>query len=175
MAKSGRSGRGGRSSGPTKQQRLSRRATFGVAVIAALLTTGAWWGLTKTRGQAAPTNAGTAPATSTGNGPARDASTPNQLLGRWQRSDGGYVLEFRAVAPEGTLDAGYFNPAPIKVSVARVTSVAGVIGANVELRDVNYPGSTYTLTYDAANDLLVGKYFQALEQQTFDVVFARQR
>jgi hypothetical protein len=43
----------------------------------------------------------------------------------------------------------------------------------VELRDVNYPGSTYTLTYDPASDQLKGIYYQAVEQQRFPVAFFR--
>src|SRR5690349_10593320 len=31
----------------------------------------------------------------------------------------------------------------------------------VELRDVNYPGSIYTLTYEASSDQLKGIYYQA--------------
>ena len=43
----------------------------------------------------------------------------------------------------------------------------------LELRDVHYPGSTYTLTYDPARDQLQGVYYQAALQQRFDVVFVR--
>jgi hypothetical protein len=32
-------------------------------------------------------------------------------------------------------------------------------------------GSTYTLTYDPASDQLKGIYYQAVEQQRFDVAF----
>lgn len=56
-----------------------------------------------------------------------------------------------------------------------MTSTEGALRVFVELRDVNYPGSTYTLTYDPANDLLAGLYYQAVERQRFDVMFARQR
>jgi hypothetical protein len=38
---------------------------------------------------------------------------------------------------------------------------------------VNYPGCTYTLRYDATADQLFGQYFQATQQQTYDVTFAR--
>ena len=38
---------------------------------------------------------------------------------------------------------------------------------------MNYPGSTYKLIYDPARDVLAGLYFQALQQQTFDVEFVR--
>ena len=43
----------------------------------------------------------------------------------------------------------------------------------IELRDVNYPGSTYTLAYDSAADQLKGVYFQAVEQQQYEIRFER--
>lgn len=39
---------------------------------------------------------------------------------------------------------------------------------------MNYPGSTYKLIYDPSRDVLAGLYFQAMQQQTFDVEFVRQ-
>ena len=96
-----------------------------------------------------------------------------RLKGRWERVDGGYVIEIRSVAADGALEAAYFNPAPIHVSRANATSTDGVVRVFVELRDVNYPGSTYTLAYDPARDVLEGTYFQALERQQFDVAFVR--
>ena len=42
-----------------------------------------------------------------------------------------------------------------------------------ELRAGGYNGSTYTLTYDPANDVLRGVYFQAVAQQKFDIYFTR--
>ena len=45
----------------------------------------------------------------------------------------------------------------------------------IELRDVNYPGSTYTLTYDPASDQLKGVYYQAVEKQRFPVAFVRMK
>jgi len=43
------------------------------------------------------------------------------------------------------------------------------------LRDVNYPGSTYTLDFLPEQDRLIGAYFQAALQQTFEVEFVRQK
>ena len=40
----------------------------------------------------------------------------------------------------------------------------------VELRAPNYPGSTYTLSYDPQQDQLKGIYFQAVERQNFNQV-----
>ena len=95
------------------------------------------------------------------------------LIGYWQRTDGGYVIEIRKVAPDGTMEAGYYNPRPINVSQARASLFKGYIKVEVELRDRGYPGSTYTLLYDAERDALMGLYYQAVQKQNFDVVFMR--
>ena len=97
------------------------------------------------------------------------------LAGRWVRPDGGYILEFRSVDAEGKVEAGYYNPSPINVSGARAYTEGSATRVFVELRDVNYPGSTYKLTYDAKTDQLFGQYYQATLQQTFEVTFARQK
>ena len=97
------------------------------------------------------------------------------LKGRWQRQDGGYVLEIRAVRDDGELDASYLNPRPIRVFKAEASQGGGAVRVFVELRDVNYPGSTYDLRYDAKSDALSGVYFQAVEKQKFDVAFVRLR
>ena len=100
---------------------------------------------------------------------------PQRLVGRWVRPDGGYVLELRGATKDGNLKAGYFNPRPINVAKAEWRRKDGTLTVFVELRDVNYPGSTYTLQYDPASDLLKGDYFQAVEKQTFAVEFMRSR
>jgi len=45
----------------------------------------------------------------------------------------------------------------------------------VELRDVNYPGSTYTLNYLPDRDILAGDYYQAVQGLTFYVEFVRKK
>ena len=99
----------------------------------------------------------------------------DKLVGRWIRTDGGYVIEIRSVGSNGQLDAGYFNPRPINVSVAKAVEKAGNVEVFLELRDINYPGSNYTLTYDPQRDVLAGSYFQAVQGQTFEVEFIRRR
>jgi hypothetical protein len=95
------------------------------------------------------------------------------LNGRWLRPDGGYILEIRAVDPSGKIDAAYFNPQPINIAKAEATRDGAVLKVLVELRAPNYPGSTYTLTYDPQQDQLRGTYFQAALQQWFEVNFVR--
>jgi uncharacterized protein (DUF2147 family) len=96
-----------------------------------------------------------------------------RLAGKWVRPDGGYILELREVGSQGALKAGYYNPKSIKVHSASWQSVEGKLKIFVELRDINYPGSTYTLLYDPASNRLKGKYFQAVAGQTYEVEFVR--
>ena len=96
-----------------------------------------------------------------------------KLKGMWLRQDGGYVIEIRGISTDGKVDAAYFNPSPIHVSRAEATQEGTTIKLYVELRDTNYPGSYYTLTYDAIADQLRGVYYQAVQQQVFDVTFLR--
>ena len=95
------------------------------------------------------------------------------MKGRWRRPDGGYVIDIRDVEPTGKVDAAYFNPKPIHISKAEATRDGTATKVFIELRDVGYPGSTYTLTYDPHADQLRGIYFQAALRQNFDVVFYR--
>jgi len=97
------------------------------------------------------------------------------LIGRWQRPDGGYVMEIRSIAPDGKMLGGYFNPRPINVSQAQASLQKGYIKVEVELRDTGYPGSRYTLIYDQPNDRLIGWYYHAVSGQNFEVVFVRQK
>jgi len=126
---------------------------------------------------AAPTTPAATPAAAQ---PAAKAAAPavpeavKKLLGRWMRSDGGYVLELRNPDLSGVLEASYFNPKPIKVSRAIWMQGAAGLQVMVELNDVGYPGATYVLNHDAQSDRLVGQYTQPAMQQTFDIEFERQ-
>jgi hypothetical protein len=97
------------------------------------------------------------------------------LKGRWLRPDGGYVLEIREIDGSGKMVAAYFNPRPINVARAEASQEGTTTKVFIELRDTNYPGSTYTLTYDPQTDQLKGVYFQAALKQSFDVVFVRMK
>ena len=117
-----------------------------------------------------------ASAESEKDGTAKPVQTDHgRIAGKWLRPDGGYVLELSDVKPEGKLKAAYFNPRPINVAKAEWRSVDDRIQVFVELRDVNYPGSTYTLIYDPEQDRLNGYYYQAVQKVTFDVVFVRKK
>ena len=98
---------------------------------------------------------------------------PVKVVGRWQRTDGGYIMELTNPTFDGRLTAAYFNPRPINVSRSGWVFEQGNLLVLVELRDQGYPGSTYTLAYQPDTDRLVGIYFQAAAQQQFEVVFQR--
>jgi len=95
------------------------------------------------------------------------------LVGRWIRPDGGYIIEIRDVDSNGLLQAAYFNPRPIHVSQARLTFVNKETQVFIELRDVGYPGATYTLTYHPKQNVLAGLYYQPTASQSFEVIFVR--
>ncbi len=95
------------------------------------------------------------------------------LRGRWVRPDGGYVITIRGVEPDGKLDAAYANPRPLPFAEARASRDGKTIKLFFELRAGGYDGSTYTLAYDPANDVLYGVYYQAVARQRFNVYFDR--
>jgi uncharacterized protein (DUF2147 family) len=104
---------------------------------------------------------------------ASEVVAQEKLIGKWQRTDGGYVIEIKALSQDGKLDAGYYNPNPINVGRAAWQNDGGRLMVLIELSDVNYPGSTYSLEYQPQGDKLAGNYFQAVEKQTYQVEFSR--
>ena len=96
------------------------------------------------------------------------------LIGRWLRPDGGYILEIRNIGADGRMDAAYLNPRPINVAQAEASWKKGKQEVFIELQDTGYPGSTYTLDYNPDQDAFTGVYFQATLKQAFEVVFVRQ-
>ena len=120
------------------------------------------------RAQSATPPAAREPAQATG---AKRDFAP--LKGRWMRPDGGYVIEIKGIDADGKMLAAYFNPQPINVSVAAAAVEGTTVKVFIELRDINYPGATYHLTYDPEKDQLRGVYFQPALRQSFDVFFVR--
>ena len=123
-----------------------------------------------------PTNVSTDPAaTAKSETASNKAPEINRLVGRWVRPDGGYILEIRSASPDGKLDVGYFNPKSIHVGRAEWVEKDGKLYVMAELQDVNYPGSVYGLEYQVSTDHLVGTYYQAVEKNTYDVEFVREK
>lgn len=83
------------------------------------------------------------------------------------------MLELSGIAAEGQLHAAYFNPQPIHVARAEWSRKDGRLNVFVELRDVNYPGSTYTLQYDPESNRLSGIYFQAVTRESYQIEFQK--
>ena len=95
------------------------------------------------------------------------------LLGNRVRTDADYNIKIIEVNKEGKLKAGYFNPKSINVAKATWKKLNGELLIYIELRDVNYPGSNYNLTYYPEKDMLTGKYFQAVTGETYEILFTR--
>jgi hypothetical protein len=156
--------------GPTAKR---RRALWVAGALAVIVVIGLV--VVVSRSPKPPSSPTRDPAALTTPASAPDQAGHDRLTGRWLRPDGGYVIEIRSAQTNGVLDAGYFNPRPINVSRAEWRHDSGRLQVFIELRDANYPGSTYTLRYAPQQDRLVGDYFQAVQQQTFAVEFVRQK
>ena len=104
-----------------------------------------------------------------------DDAPYEKLVGRWRRTDGGYLIEVGGVDENGKLKVAYYNPKPINVSRAEYAGEGDSLALFIELNDVGYPGATYRLIYEAERDLLIGLYHQPSVGQTFDVFFMRLR
>jgi hypothetical protein len=162
---------------PPASTAIGRRPYLLAALVIAVTVVAAggfWW--SKSR-QAGVAPAVVSKAAANAANPHGSAATPKpafeKLTGQWQRADGGYIIEIRSIEPGGSMNAAYFNPQPIHVAKAEASQYEGTVNVFIELRDVNYPGSTYNLTYDPADDYLKGIYFQAATGQAFDVYFVR--
>ena len=99
----------------------------------------------------------------------------NLLIGDWIRTDASYLIRINNVTNDGTLNAQYFNPKPINVESATWEEYYGELKIFIGLRDVNYPGSKYTLNYLPDRDVLAGEYFQAVQGLNFYVEFFRNK
>lgn len=133
-----------------------------------------WWATARpTMTQQPPPAALATGATNRATHPADASAVYMKLKGRWQRPDGGYVIEVKGVDDAGRMDAAYYNPRPIHVARAEASREDAMVKVFIELRDEKYPGSTYTLTYDPPGDRLAGIYYQAALRQNFEVVFSR--
>ena len=99
----------------------------------------------------------------------------SKLEGRWERTDGGYILELSKPLGNSDITAKYFNPKPINVGRSLWQQDGGKLKLMVELQDRNYPGSVYSLELDEPDDVLKGTYFQAVEKMTYNVEFRKAR
>jgi hypothetical protein len=142
-----------------------------MALLFVLAAGGFWWSKHR-QVDVAPVVAPTSQTTNTSVS-SEGLSSFEKLKGRWLRTEGSYIIEIRSVEASGKMNAAYFNPRPINVAKAEAMKAGENLGVFVELRDVNYPGSTYTLTYQPATDRLAGTYFHALSGQNMDVEFSR--
>ena len=164
MSKKHKTNRNDKSAAPPVNKRSAPIAVGIVLLVVAVSCFVLWWWKFSVKAIGQPANIATA-----------TKSDFEKLKGKWLRPDGGYVLEVKQVAADGRIDAAYLNPMPINVSQAAASSQAGQIKVFVELRDRLYPGSYYTLTYDAGKDQLAGVYHHLGIGQRFDVIFVRMR
>ena len=96
-----------------------------------------------------------------------------KLRGIWVRTDTPYQINITGLSGNGTLEAAYLNPSPVHIGSALWADADGILKVYIELRDKNYPGSNYKLSYNPQTDMLEGEYYQAAQGATYQVAFAR--
>lgn len=95
------------------------------------------------------------------------------LAGKWQRTDGNYLIKVSDVQVEEQAIVTYFNPRSIHVATATISTEKELIKLFIKFQDKGYEGSTYRLYYFAKKDALLGFYYQAPMDKTFEVIFLR--
>lgn len=151
------------------KRRSSRSMVLAIVAIAVPLSLGGWlW-----NSKFAQVMSATKRLTSASLPKAAIDPAFQKLKGNWLRPDGGYVFAIKNVDEHGVIDGAYYNPRSIHVEKAAASHDAGSVDVFFELRDLNYPGSNYTLAYDPASDQLKGVYYQAIEKRRFPVTFVR--
>lgn len=152
-----------------------RRRSLGAIFVAMVIVADVFSGCGKKDAASTPATVPPSVVVSATNPPLLATPKPEfqKLKGKWLRPDGGYIIEIKSVDGDGKLEAAYLNPKPIHVAKAEASLDGATVKVFIELRDVNYPGSTYKLIYVPENDQFSGIYYQALQQQSFEVVFVR--
>lgn len=104
-------------------------------------------------------------------------ASPNYTVieGEWQRTDGDYVIKVSDVQTDGRATVEYFNPRPINVVKAALSTQKELIRLLIKFQDKGYEGSIYTLYYYAEKDALAGFYYQAPMDRTYEVIFLRKK
>jgi predicted carbohydrate-binding protein with CBM5 and CBM33 domain len=97
----------------------------------------------------------------------------NIIAGKWQRTDGNYLIKVSDILVDGQATVTYFNPSPINVVKAEISTEKKLIKLFIKLQDKGYEGSTYRLYYYAQKDALVGFYYPASTDRTYEVIFLR--
>ena len=95
------------------------------------------------------------------------------IAGEWQRADADYIINISNVQADGQVMVEYFNPRSIHIDQSIISTQNKLITLFVRFQDKGYEGSTYTLFYYAEKDALVGFYYQAVVDQTYEVIFSR--
>ena len=95
------------------------------------------------------------------------------IAGKWQRSDGNYLIKVSDVQAEGEATVQYFNPRSIHVVAAAISTEKNLIKLFIKFQDKGYEGSSYRLYYFAKKDALLGYYYQAPTDKTYEVMFIR--
>jgi hypothetical protein len=95
------------------------------------------------------------------------------LVGEWSRTETTIQIKITEVLDNGKLELSYFNVKSINTGKAYWLIKGTFLSLYVELLDENNPGSFYKLNYNSERDILVGDYFEVVDELTYPVEFVR--
>ena len=110
-------------------KRQNLRLALGCLATAAVIALGFWWWEFKPADIFLATN------------PITSERAFQKLKGRWQRQDGGYVLEIKAIAADGSMDAAAGSTRSVSPScpTTRTDSPAGISEPDADRADHSSP------------------------------------
>lgn len=95
------------------------------------------------------------------------------LIGRWQRSDGGQILEIHGIAADGRMDCTYFNPNPVQVVRAEAVIQGDTLQIFIALEGKDFPRASLQLIYNPNQEILTGRYRQPAKDGTLTVTYVK--
>ena len=95
------------------------------------------------------------------------------LVGEWSKTGTPYLIKITGVFDIGKLEVGYYGAQKIEIEKANWAKTGTLLSVYIELQDPEYPGSNFKLNYIPERDVLVGRYYDAMEGMEYPVEFIR--
>jgi len=95
------------------------------------------------------------------------------LVGEWSRTESRCQIKITKALDNGKLELTYFDPKSINIGKAYWLMKGTFMSLYVELQDEVSPGSFYKLNYNIERDILVGDFFDSIDETNHIVEFVR--
>ena len=97
----------------------------------------------------------------------------NLLTGEWSETGTPNLIKITGVDESGRLQIGFFNPKSITVLKSNWIKNGNLLSVYIELQDEKYMNSNFKLNYVPERDMLVGEFYDAMQDFTCPTEFAK--